>query len=91
MHCSFGHSKWGQFYTEDSVVEGFLFRSPSSATSRKPTTREEPLRGGRFNKFKSGWTLNLYSEKRSFNIDVPSEPNLYSKARCIGSQIGYQF
>jgi hypothetical protein len=82
------HPTWGQIYTNDRVINGYTFSSPDRGDS---TSREAAIRFGYFKKFQVGLTIDAFFEKRSFNFGDARLPDLYTKSRRIGGEIGFQF
>ena len=82
------HERWGKLYTDQRLVEGFQFRSPSV---KEPSSREAVVRAGYIKRFSSGWIIDLFAEKRSFTFEVSTLPTLYTKGRRLGGSIGFQW
>ena len=82
------HERFGELYTDDRVVSGFTFGSPATNGS---TSREARIRFGYLNQFYRCVTLDVFFEKRSFNFADPVLPQLYTKSKRIGAQLGCSF
>jgi len=84
----FKHDRYGEIYTDDRVVTGFTFGSPATNSS---TSREARIRFGYLNQFYRCLTADVFFEKRSFNFADPVLPDLYTKSKRIGAQLGCSF
>ena len=82
------HERFGRLYTDDRIVPGFTLGSPATNAS---TSREARIRFGYFNNFYRCMTVDLFVEKRSFNFADPVLPDLYTKSKRSGVEIGCQF
>jgi hypothetical protein len=78
--------RWGTVYLEQRVVNGWTFSSPARGG---PVARSAVARAGYFNRLVNRClTFELFVEKRSFNFADPDAPNLYTKAKRVGVEIG---
>jgi hypothetical protein len=84
----FKHDRFGEIYTDDRIVTGFTFGSPATNSS---TSREARIRFGYLNQFYRCLTADIFFEKRSFNFADPTLPDLYTKSRRMGAQLGCAF
>lgn len=82
------HEFWGRFYADGRVVDGTTIDSPPVNGS---LTREAIIRSGYNKVFRSGLTVDIFAEKRSFNFSDTVIPSLYTKERRLGLEVGYQF
>ena len=88
VNLAIEHERFGKLYTDDRVVPGFTLGSPATNAS---TSREARIRFGYFNNFYRCMTVDLFVEKRSFNFADPVLPDLYTKSKRSGVEIGCQF
>ena len=57
----------------------------------RSTSREARIRFGYFNNIYRCMTVDVFVEKRSFNFADPVLPDLYTKSKRSGVEIGCQF
>jgi len=82
----FEHVRWGQFYIDSRVVDGYTFGEPKSTKSR-----EADVRFGIRRDFGENLALDFFGEKRSFHFAAFDIPDLYTKARRIALEATYKF
>src|SRR5690606_18341549 len=73
--------RWGTFYVEQRVVNGWTFSSPSAGGS---VSREARARAGYRNHLRGCLNIELFAEKRSFNFTGPRLLDLYTKSKRVG-------
>jgi hypothetical protein len=84
------HETWGRLYFHQRLVNGWSISNPMASSSGS-ISREAQIRGGYSKIFKSGFTIDLIAEKRSFYFSDPVIPSQYTQGRRLGVEIGYQF
>ena len=82
----FEHMRWGQFYVDSRVIDGYTFGEPKSTKSR-----EANVRFGIRRDFGENLALDFFGEKRSFHFAAFDIPDLYTKARRIALELTYKF
>ena len=80
--------RWGEIYLEQRVSNGFTFSSPARGGS---VSREARARFGYLNRLYRCLTIDLFSEKRSFNFSDPDLPDLYTKSKRVGLELSCTF
>ena len=76
---------WGKVYVEQRAVNGFQFSNPSDGGS---TSREARFRFGIIKTISSCLSLEAFIDKRSFNFSDHRLPDIYTKARRMGLELG---
>ena len=84
------HEKLGRLSFQWRLVNGWSISNPTASSSGS-ASREAQIRAAYSKKFKSGFTIDLIAEKRSFNFSDPVIPSLYTDSRRLGVEAGYQF
>ena len=82
----FEHERWGQFYIDSRVIDGYTFGEPKSTKSREANARFGVRRD-----FGDNLALDFFGEKRSFHFAAFDIPDLYTKARRIALELTYKF
>ena len=82
----FEHVRWGQFYIDARVVDGYTFGEPKQTKSREANARFGIRRD-----FGDNFALDFFGEKRSFHYAAFDIPDLYTKARRIALEATYKF
>jgi hypothetical protein len=82
------HERWGRLYLTQRVVNGFTLSSPAAGG---PVSREARARFGYFRQFSRCLTIDVFGEKRSFNFSDPVLPDLYTKSKRVGLEVGCVF
>ena len=82
----FEHVRWGQFYIDSRVIDGYTFGEPKSTKSREANARFGVRRD-----FGDNLALDFFGEKRSFHFAAFDIPDLYTKARRIALELTYKF
>ena len=82
----FEHERWGQFYVDSRVIDGYTFGEPKSTKSREANARFGIRRD-----FGDNLALDFFGEKRSFHYAAFDIPDLYTKARRIALELTYKF
>jgi len=73
--------RWGSFYIEQRVVNGWTFSSPARGGS---VQREAHARAGYTNRLRGCLDIEVFAEKRSFNFADPNLADLYTKSKRVG-------
>jgi hypothetical protein len=81
------HDKWGMIYTDDRIVAGYTLGSPTGES----ISREARIRFGYYKQFYRCLVLDVFLEKRSFNFADANLPDLYTKSKRTGAEIGCKF
>lgn len=88
LRASVAHEVWGHLYVQQRVVNGFTVSSPARGGA---VSREARFRFGYTRRMSGCLVLDLFVEKRSFNFSDPQLPDLYTKSRRIGADLGCSF
>src|SRR5690606_7761837 len=76
--------RWGSFYIEQRVVNGWTFSSPARGGS---VQREAHARAGYTNRLRGCLDIEVFAEKRSFNFADPNLADLYTKSKRVGAAL----
>jgi hypothetical protein len=88
LRASVAHEGWGDVYLQQRVVNGFTVSSPARGGA---VSREARFRFGYTRRMSNCLVMDLFVEKRSFNFSDPQLPDLYTKSRRIGAELGCSF
>ena len=88
FRASVASETWGDLYVQQRVVNGFTLSSPARGGA---VSREARFRFGYTRRMSNCLVMDLFVEKRSFNFSDPQLPDLYTKSRRIGAELGCSF
>lgn len=80
--------RWGTFYLEQRVVNGWTFSSPARGGT---VSREARARAGYTNRLRGCLSAEIFAEKRSFNFTDLHLTDLYTSSKRVGLEISCTF